>query len=236
MPTFKSPFPQRASDMVHHQCRLRKSACEIDYFVQLWMQGPGVKGQAQRCQQLVAPTKCSIPVQTLCCAHLRIDQPCVAVPGRGLSNPLESQRIGCKVLHQDFVGSLKPQICIADDTGTNLGLTTSFERPLCNRACKFRLSNRCEMERAILAIVGSALHIDGGDDAVAVPQIRLHVVEQIALSLVFPKMVMGIDDRQLGPEYGLIVKGKPIRAVAYTKEQWIRTLLHRKTVFSSIRG
>ncbi len=92
------------------------------------------------------------------------------------------------------------------------------------------------MRGGILPVVRGALHVNSGDDAVAILQIRLHLFEHVALGRVFPKVVMGIDDRQVRPQHRLVMQGKPVRAVGDAEKHWILIQRHRQAVVSSIRG
>ena len=94
------------------------------------------------------------------------------------------------------------QVGVTDDTSANMNrplMAADFCRG--NTVSEFSLADRGEGRIARRAVAHPcALHIDGGADVVPGAHIRDQIVEQVARRRAVVKMVVGIDDRQIGFE------------------------------------
>jgi hypothetical protein len=105
------------------------------------------------------------------------------------------------------------QVGMADDAGADPGRAVAAGGAHRRDAVgELRLADRTERLRPLGAVHGAALHEDGGDDSVALPQIRQQLRQQVAPAGTVPEVVVRIDDGQVGLQRLLGAAGKPLLA------------------------
>src|SRR5262249_41202893 len=137
----------------------------------------------------------------------------VAVPGGGMADAAKAALTGGDFRLEHGLGAFAEQeVDVADDAGADSGRTRAApraHRP--DTLGGFNLPHRNKGPRSSDAVHRAGLDIDGRNDVVTGSNVGGDLLDQIALAVAIPQMMMRIDDFAVGIENFLFAQGEPMR-------------------------
>ena len=165
---------------------------------QLRMKQPGIQGQAQRRhpRQPAAKVRAHIRAQP---GHVAaVADRWVRIPAGGMAHPAEPPAAGADMGLQHLFRPVVRQVYRPDDArGHPRGAVAAAVAHRGDAGDELRLPDRSHLFRPIRAIHRMAFQKHRRDGVVAGVDVRHELVQQIALVVAMPQVMMGIDDRQV---------------------------------------
>ena len=192
--------------MPHDDRGRRKGARQIDDIGELWMIEPGIEAEPKRRQPFEPGAEIRPLIQMRPGIGAAVADDRALIPAGGMAHPAKAAATGPQMRQQDGLDRVaEGQIGIADDTGRDAGRTVIPRGAHRGDAGdKLGLADGPEFGGAALAVHRAAFEEDGCDDVVAGVEVGEQLVEEIAVIAALPQMMVGIDDRQIRVEHGLV--------------------------------